>query len=34
MHPGPGVDMDLLVKASALYNNLIEEFNIELRVVK
>jgi hypothetical protein len=34
LHPGPPVDMDLLLRESAVYNNLIEEYKIELRVIK
>ena len=34
LHPGPAVDMELLQMESALYNNLIAEFKMELRVVK
>jgi hypothetical protein len=34
LHPGHPVDMELLLNESALYNNLIEELKMELRVVK
>jgi hypothetical protein len=34
LHPGQPVDMELLLRESALYNNLIEELKIELRVIK
>jgi predicted SAM-dependent methyltransferase len=34
LHPGPAVDMDLLLKESALYNNLIEEYQMVLQVIK
>ena len=34
LHPGPDVDQDLLRKESVLHNNLIEEYQIELRVSK
>ena len=34
LHPGPDVDLALLLKESALYNNLIEEYQMELRVIK
>jgi hypothetical protein len=34
LHPGPDVDLTLLLQESALYNNLIEEYQMELRVIK
>jgi hypothetical protein len=34
LHLGPDVDQDLLLREGALYNNLIEEYQIELRVIK
>ena len=33
-HPGPEVDIQLLQTESALYNNLIEELNMTLKVIK
>jgi hypothetical protein len=34
LHPGPNVDLNLLLSESALYNNLIEQLEMTLQVVK
>lgn len=34
LHPGPDVDMELLDQESRIYNNLIEQYEIDLEVVK
>jgi hypothetical protein len=34
LHPGPSVDLNLLLAESALYNNLIEQLEMTLQVVK
>ena len=34
LYPGPSVDWDLLRKESRYYNNLIEDYEMELRVIK